>query len=425
MAGGGVLKYKSDIDEFYKNRGGEPVWVDGNELNTSGKELLGILKQSWMNGLNPNSYHVSRIIDAQSPIERELLLTDGYIHYVRDLSGMRVNASDMGLNAAHWRQPIDASEALSLLLKHKNNIAEFLLLREPQTRTYQRLKSELTTLRELDKVKQIIVNMERLRWIEDVKPERFVVVNIPSATLWAIDKGRVTFEMPVIVGRKTRPTASFVTSIHGVRFNPTWTIPPTIKLKDILPKLKENPQYLSDKGIELYDGFAHNAPTLDPSVIDWNNIDKKALHSLRMVQIPGKHNPLGNIRFLMPNKHNIYLHDTNNKELFSRADRAISSGCVRLQDSRKMAVFALEKRKDWNKNAIDEILNKGKTTEVYSSEKIDIYLLYYTVWLGGKNQVIYGFDIYNNDKILLQLLENLDEFPIIRDNGDKIVHVVD
>ncbi len=509
-----ILKNQTAIDEFYLSQDGEPLWIKKTKLNRSGKELLKVLELSWQNGLNPNTYHVntlSNILDKRgrfnknNGLEIEVLLTDGYINYVRDLSGMRINARDMGLRRNHWRQKISVIEALSYIDVNKKNMAEFLSLREPQTNTYQRLKSELIKLTEnegrgyksnltfrvlarpmrshneipklrdyfdldkveqqnrytydaklvkavmgfqaeqglkpdgiigkqtlralnytnLDKIKQIIVNMERLRWVDDVKPERFVIVNIPSATLWAVDNGKVRFEMPVIVGRKKRPTNSFITKIHGVRFNPTWTVPKTIKAEDILPQLQSDPNYLADKGMELFDGYGSNAPTLDPFAIDWNNLDEAELHSLRMVQVPGKHNPLGSIRILMPNEHNIYLHDTNNKGLFSRADRAKSSGCIRMKHPENIAMFALEKRQHWNKKAMLDVLEEGSTKDIYTPEKLPVYLMYYTVWLGGKNRIIYGYDVYNHDSTLLQLLEKLDGFYIIGDNEDRIAQFVD
>ncbi len=508
-----TLKNQMAIDEFYLSREGAPLWIKKSKLNKSGKELLKVLELSWQNGLNPNAYHISSFsnminkrgrFNKSSALEIEVLLTDGYINYVRDLSGMRINARDMELNPKHWRQRISTAEALSYITVNNKNILDFLLSREPQTKTYQRLKSELIdlvensseyeaaftfntiarpmrayneipklrsyfglgkavqqnrhiydaelvkavmgfqesqglkpdgiigkqTLRALnrtnqDKINQLIVNMERLRWVSDIRPERFIIVNIPSATLWAVDNGKVRFEMPVIVGRESRPTNSFITNIHGVRFNPTWTVPKTIKLEDILPQLQNDPNYLADKGMELFDGYGRDAPTLDPLAVDWNAISEDELHGLNMVQASGKHNPLGSIRILMPNAHTIYLHDTNDKSLFNRADRAKSSGCIRMKHPEKVASFALEKRRNWNGQAMQDVLEEGSTKDIYTSEKLPVYLMYYTVWLVDKNRIIYGYDVYNHDKTLLQLLEKLDGLPIMGDNEDVIAGLVD
>ncbi len=514
-ANSATITHQDAIDQYYLAKEGKPLWVKSRRLNKAGKALLGVLEQSWMNGLNPERYHVGEIKDTLRYISRnsdeitevELMLTDAYIQYARDISGMRVNPYEIGLNPKHWKQSMTVEEILLYLDGHKGDIAQFLLMLEPQTNTYQRLKTELTTLIEeekqetevydgihfaklaipgrgyndipklrarlgsveveeqdyytydpdlvsavkvfqeenglkpdgligtrtlqalnqtkRDKINQIIVNMERLRWVTDEKPERFIVVNIPSATLWAIEEGQVAFEMPVVIGRKKRQTLSFVTTIHGVRFNPTWTVPKTIKKEDIVPQLIENPAYLADKGMELYDGYGKDSPTLDPVVIDWATITEDELETLRMVQIPGAHNPLGRIRILMPNTHNIYLHDTNDKSLFWRADRAKSSGCVRLRDPEKVAEFVMKAKHTWKPDSLKKVLDKPKTSDIYTSERMPVYLLYYTTWIGDKGQVVYGYDVYDKDKKLLQLIEKLDGIPFIHDNNSKVVQVVD
>ncbi|MGN7438299.1 MAG: L,D-transpeptidase family protein [Alcanivorax sp.] len=268
-----------------------------------------------------------------------------------------------------------------------------------------------------DKIKQIILNMERLRWVPDEKPDRFIVVNIPNAQLWAIENGEIAFSMPVVVGRKKRPTLSFVTEVHGVRFNPTWSVPPTVKKEDIWPKLKENAAYLSDKGMELRDGYQQASLTLDPQSIDWQGISEDELIALNMVQIPGDHNPLGRIRVLMPNEHNIYLHDTNDKGLFYKSDRALSSGCVRMKYPEKVANFVLRDVGSWDTTKADALIAAGETKEIYTrAPYITVYLLYYTTWINSDNKVVYGQDIYDWDQLLLQELEKLDGVPIMLDN---------
>ena len=502
-----ALPNQTAIDAFYAEREGEPLWIKKKRLNNQGLALFEVLKNAWQNGLNPGNYHLAQmeeLFDGKDPHARtgeaaalqiELLLTSGFVNYVRDMSGMRVNPRDLSLRKRDWRQMVSAAHALTYLSDHKGDIAAFLNAQEPQTTTYQTLKSELIDLVSImaseedakpklnfkglvrpgrgysdipklrirfgladpesendrfkydealveavkafqtakglkpdgvigkqtlhilnqsreDKVTQIMLNMERLRWVPDSRPDRFVVVNIASATLWAVENGNVRFEMPVIVGRKKRETLSFITYIHGVRFNPTWTVPPTIKEEDILPKLREDPYYLANKGMELYRGYGKNAPTLDPTAMDWDSVREQDLHGLRMVQVAGRHNPLGRIRVLMPNNYNIYLHDTNNKSLFHKSNRAKSSGCVRMKDPEKVAMFALEKRKGWSEESMRRVLKKSKTSDIYTSEKMPVYLLYYTVWTGDQGQLVYGRDIYDQDMKLKNSLKKIDGLPI-------------
>ncbi len=258
------------------------------------------------------------------------------------------------------------------------------------------------------KIHQVIANLERLRWVDENKPDKFVVVNIPSATLWAVDNGKVEFEMPVIVGRQKRPTNMFITEIEGVRFNPNWTVPPTIKKDDILPKLRENPDYLSEKGMELIGMTEEGQMTLDPTVIDWSTITEADLKYLRFVQDAGDNNPLGRVRVLMPNRYNIYLHDTNEKNYFDKAGRAVSSGCVRMKDPERMAAFIMRNRSTWEDGDMEAMFAQGKTRDISIDTPIPVYMLYYTVWINQNGDLVYGNDLYGHDENLIKMLSELD-----------------
>lgn len=280
---------------------------------------------------------------------------------------------------------------------------------------------ELLNRTQSQKIRQVIANLERLRWVDENKPDKFVVVNIPSATLWAVEGGNLAFDMPVIVGRKQRPTNTFITNITGVRFNPNWTVPPTIKREDILPKLVEDPNYLSQKGMELIQGYGEDAMSIDPASVDWANMTESDLGRYRMVQIPGAHNPLGQVRLLMPNVYNIYLHDTNQPEYFNHAARAESSGCVRMSDPLKMAAFVMESKAGWSEEKTEAVLARGKTSDIAIDQGIPVYMLYYTVWVNDSGDIVYGNDLYDYDTKLIKMLENIDGIfiPVLnnKENG--------
>ncbi len=267
-----------------------------------------------------------------------------------------------------------------------------------------------------DKIEQILVNMERLRWVEQDKPDRYVMVNVPSATLWAVEDGRVKLEMPVIVGRVNRPTNIFTTRITGIRFNPTWTVPPTIKRDDYLPKLREDPYYLSDRGIELME----NNMTLDPGQVNWEEKTWAEVNAMRMVQGSGRTNPLGQVRVLMNNPYNIYLHDTPKKSYFSRANRALSSGCVRMKEAKAFADFVLSPNKGWTTARMEKILETGELYDLGAEQSLPVYILYHTVWLGSDGQVVYGPDLYGHDRKLLKELNNIGGvvYPV-KENSTK------
>lgn len=489
------LKHKTVLQKFYQSRQHQPYWMSKSTIYSRAERMYKAIDESWTHGLNPYNYHYMDIYrlmgegeNPQSRTKLELLLSDAFISYAQDLSGMRIDGRQMNLNNEHWKSRVDGLEAIRHL--DSGEFESVLDAVEPQGQTYRVLRRELIRLvnegestkegvlpielggilrpgwghpevakirqylempelernnttyddnlaaavirfqkdnnlepdgvigsstleamnrTNLGKIKQIVTNMERLRWVNTDRGNKFVIVNIPSATLWAIENGSVSFEMPVIVGTPVRETLSFNTVINGVRLNPDWTVPPTIKKFDILPKIKEDPNYLADKGMELIRGYGSDATTLDPHSIDWDSLSTRELHAIRMVQTPGDHNPLGRYRVLMPNRHNIYLHDTNHKELFTKNERALSSGCIRMKDPRQMTEFLLEEAAGiWDDDRIDDILETYKKTDIDLQRSIPVFILYYTVWLDGEGRVVYGNDIYDKDAKLWELLSNID-----------------
>ena len=255
-----------------------------------------------------------------------------------------------------------------------------------------------------DRINQVLVNLERLRWMEPARPERYIIVNVPSATLWAMENGRVHMEMPVVVGRPKRATRIFTTTISGIRYNPTWTVPPTIKKEDYLPKLQEDPYYLADRGIELMEG----GMTIDPGQIDWQSKTWQEVNAMRMVQGSGRTNPLGRVRVIMANPYNIYLHDTPDKSQFLRDGRAYSSGCVRMQKAEELADFVLEANDNWSSERKERIFASGEQTDIWAHKPLPVYIVYNTVWLGDQGQIVYGNDIYGHDRTLLRALRDMN-----------------
>lgn len=263
---------------------------------------------------------------------------------------------------------------------------------------------ELLNRTNREKMEQIVANLERLRWLEQEKPERYILVNLPSQMLWAVENGKTAFEMKVVVGMPWRATRDFTTTITGVRFNPTWTVPYGIKMADMLPKLKEDPYALTDKGIEFYKGYGTERVTIDPATIDWDKISNKEASLIRMIQIPGEHNALGYVRILMDNEFNMYMHDTNHREFFDLADRTKSSGCIRLHEPEKMARWVLSHDKEWDRHKIRSMIDSGETEDIKTVAPFPVYIVYQTVWQGENGKLVFGADIYKRDQKLIDAL---------------------
>lgn len=261
------------------------------------------------------------------------------------------------------------------------------------------------------RIAQLLVNLERLRWVPQDNLKRSIIANIPSTTLWAIEDGDVKLEMPIIVGSPHRPTYSLLSEVRGVRFNPDWTIPSTIKFFDIVRHARKDPDFFTRKEIQVFDGMGSDAQSLDPNSIDWNSVTKEDVRDMRMVKAPGDDNPLGRVRVLMPNKYNIYLHDTDKPELFDSGSLAQSSGCIRVKDPIALANFIMEGKSGWRRSQTESVLGSKQKQDVKIDMPFPVYVTYYSIWQDGNDDLVYGFDLYKIDHKLLEKLKKIDGLP--------------
>jgi L,D-transpeptidase YcbB len=248
------------------------------------------------------------------------------------------------------------------------------------------------------KIRQLRVNMERLRWLPRELGDRYLLVNVAGFQLTAIEQEQHVLSMRIIVGRDYRSTPSFDSRISHLVLNPYWNIPHSIATKDLLPKQQSEPGYFASQGIKAYSGHDYQAGALDLDSIDWRALGKRFPYVLR--QDPGTKNALGTIKFMFPNPFSIYLHDTPSKQLFRKDVRTFSSGCIRLEKPLLLAGFVLNEQ-----NAVTDLVTKiesGRTTTVNLPKRLPIYLIYLTTWIDDLNNIYFSSDIYGRDKRVLK-----------------------
>jgi len=250
-------------------------------------------------------------------------------------------------------------------------------------------------------IEQIRVNLERARWVFHKLPESYIAVDIAGFRAYHFDGITPSWSSKVQVGKPFRKTPVFKSKIKYIVFNPTWTVPPTILQKDILPKIKKNPDYLSEMKISVID---RKGRTVDPHSVDWSQYSKTIPYTLR--QEPGPHNALGRIKFIFPNKYFIYLHDTPSRSLYGRQDRAFSSGCIRVEKNIELAQLLLNDPAKWNRDSIQELIDSNITQRVNLSKPKPVMLLYVTIWFDENDNFIFKKDVYNRDR---QVLDGLNE----------------
>jgi murein L,D-transpeptidase YcbB/YkuD len=236
---------------------------------------------------------------------------------------------------------------------------------------------------------------------------RYVFVNLADYFLKLVDtikaEERTVFTSEVVVGKPYHETPEFSDRIRYLVINPYWNVPPSIATKELLPRFKADPSYARAKHYEILDSWAAGAKTLDPQSIDWSTISEHRF-PFKIRQMPGADNALGKIKFMFPNPHNIYLHDTPSKELFSRTRRAFSHGCIRVDNALVLATALLAWQPGWPKERIVEAINSGKRMVVSLAEPIPIHLAYITAWANKDGSVHFREDIYGRDALLKNAL---------------------
>ena len=256
------------------------------------------------------------------------------------------------------------------------------------------------------RVSQLKISLERLRWVNQEAADTLVAVNIAGFRVFFYKNGQLEWSTRAMVGKHYRKTPVFRGDMAYLEFNPTWTIPPGILRNDTLPAIKKDPNYLASKNIRVID---RKGKTIDPSTVDWNRYSKGVPYTLR--QDPGPNNSLGTVKFIFPNQHFVFLHDTPHRELFAHSQRAFSSGCIRVQDPLKLAELLLDDAGKYPRSALEDIVASRKTQRINLSPKVPVVIVYLTASVDPEGRVRFYDDIYGRDQRVLDALNG----PVIID----------
>ena len=252
-----------------------------------------------------------------------------------------------------------------------------------------------------DRIDSLIATMERVRWIPEDLGKKFIIVNIAAFELRRFDNGIEKERMRVVVGKPYHRTPVFSDRIRYVEFNPYWSVPPSIAVKEELPKLRSNPGAIEAQGFEAVQGDR----VFSLLSIDWNQYGPGHF-PFTLRQRPGVNNALGRVKLIFPNPHNVYLHDSPARSLFGRAERAFSHGCIRLARPLELAqeVLTASGVAGWTPARIDNVIASAKTTVVNLREPMPVHITYLTAWVDG-SVVNFRSDIYGHDRKLLAALD--------------------
>ena len=251
-----------------------------------------------------------------------------------------------------------------------------------------------------DRIAQLRVNLERARWVFDDLAEDFVIVNIAGFKAYVVRGGELVWQTGVQVGKTYHQTPVFRGEMKYVVFNPTWTVPYSIATKEMLPRIKNDPGYFETRDFDIKN---RSGQLVSPASIDWSQLSRGNF-PYTFVQRPGPRNALGRVKFIFPNEHSVYLHDTPSKSLFGRAERAFSHGCVRVQNPFDLAEVLLGSA-GWDRGKIQSTLDGLETKTVYLPEPLPVLLLYWTAEAGSDGDAHFYTDVYERDARVAKALD--------------------
>lgn len=404
------LQYPKSVSRFYSQLQYQSAWTNSPEENEQPKTAILLLEDAYKYGLSVPNYQrpgfsFSKFktardftsISARESARFDIYLTDALIAFIKDLHYGKYNPEYARSNFDTYNvEGFSAVETLTSA-RRQNDFRNALLEVQPKLKAYVDLQNYLATLytsgntpTSETEVTKIIINMERLRWI-NMKSPSYVLVNIPSYTL-AFHRGNTVTDFKVIVGKPSTKSPLLKSNIDYFTTAPDWNVPQSIFLNEMLPKILKNRRYLSDNHYSLYD---KNGNKIKASALSRSNA-----RNYRVRQSPGSFNALGAIVFRFQNPYGVYLHDTSQRKLFNNKERALSHGCIRLENAKKFATLLLENDKSaYEIPTLEKAMTNFTRKDFVLKQPVPIIITYLTCIIQDGKPVVYK-DIYHFDKTL-------------------------
>ena len=386
----------SDIAAFYASRGGRPLWIAGGRLKPEAEALLSALAFAGRNGFDPERYRAREIRqlaekgrggDKIALARAELDLSAGFVRYANDL---RRGSSTLYAEPGLAPRPVAAAALLGGAAQPAS-LSDYLRRSLAMNPLYETLRAAYGRgASRLAPAQRRVVerNLERLRAIPADPAGRWILVDAGGARLWMIEGGRVAGSMRVIVGKPGMQTPVMAARLRYAILNPFWNMPPDLVRERAKRVLRSGPGFLSAERLQLLSDWGPAPHVLAPSRVDWRAVAARRQY-LRIRQLPGGANVMGAIKFMMPNDLGIYLHDFPDKSLFARADRHLSSGCVRLEDAQRLAGWLFG-------GGAPRPRGSAAEQQVSLPRPVPVYVVYLTAFPSG-NAIAFRRDVYRRD----------------------------
>ena len=383
------------------------IWSEQGAVSAKAQAALATLAAAGTVGLDPADYRVA-LPEPQNPgaaalawLRFELALSARVLTYVLDATRGRIDPNRLSGYHDLPRKSVDLSGVLGAIAQ-SSDVAAYLASRNPDNPPFRALVAELARQSaDTDKAARLRIALEQMRWLPRDLGSRYVFLNQPAFEVSFHNGAAAPLTMRAVVGKPDAQTYFFTDRIKEVTYNPYWNVPRSIVINEMLPKLWRDPSWLSRQGYEVSNSRGRQVAS---NAVNWGAVATDQL-GIDVRQPPGSRNALGALKIDFPNRHAIYMHDTPQKHLFARAERAFSHGCVRLEHPRAMAAALL----GIGVAEVDRKIAPGDNRTERVAGDIPVYLAYFTAWPDAQGSVRYYKDVYGRDAHLAQAIAKTRE----------------
>jgi murein L,D-transpeptidase YcbB/YkuD len=411
----GARKAEQDaLVKYYAVPDQRLLWINENGLTERGKAIIAEIKKADDYGLrasdyalpNPDGFNAN---DAKADwlADAEIKISYAVLDYARDARGGRLNPQHLSENLDPTLVLPDPSEVI-VAIAVCSDPASYLRSFQPKQPQFEALRRKLIELRGNTgskkvgadgKIRTILVNMERWRWLPNNLGSYYVNVNLPEFMLRVVEKGKVVHTARVVVGKPDKQTPIISNQMQEVVFNPVWNVPNSIKTEEIRPFLVEQGGLFGGgRNTAIFEQHnlhvKYGGREVDPRAIDWGRVD---IRNFEIYQPPGPDNVLGHVKFVFPNKHDVYMHDTTMRNYYGQSYRAESHGCMRVQNPDQLALVLLNHDQGWTQARVASAIRGSGDNHVILQQKIPIYISYFTLRVNDDGSISTFGDVYGHD----------------------------
>jgi len=399
------------LEAFYAERTAPPVWITSMGFSARAQEAINEISKADDWGLSASAFELPPAGDlpdsADDQATAEIKLQLAVLKYARFARGGRVDPASLSAIIDQAPPLPDPKSVLSEIAAAPAPQA-YLQSLHPKHEQFRRLREALLKARGIggdaaakkprneQEIQRILINMERWRWMPLNLGTVYVQDNVPEFMLYVVKNGKTIHADKIAVGELRYATPIFSADMQTIVFNPEWTAPPSVVREDLLPNLRSGGWFggssiLRQHGLQV----KYNGRTVDPGSINWNSVN---MANIAFTQPPGPRNVLGKVKFLYPNKHVVYMHDTIRPDLFKPTVRAVGHNCIRMEKPSRLAEILLKEDKGWDAQKVENLIDKGYDSAVNLDHPVPVHTTYFTAVVDDQGKVRTFADIYGLDR---------------------------